>query len=548
MRTPSTTDHIFKVRLGNNTGSARLVLWFFLLFPAWSPTLFSSVPSKETGAPSKETGAPSQKTLAPSDAQTLIAAGDALQATGRWREARAELEKALALPGCTVGERHRAQVKIAAGFLEEADDSQATSLLESLLSDKELGTENRAAALLLTAKVFSKYGDRTSWEKVRKACLEALSLEDADPASRMAAREAIVPAYLYFTQNREARRELEALTSLGGQPGQTLLSQLVALARVLILEKAYIESRSALDRASSLLDEAAGDGANNNENRAEIQLLRGLSFMEEGLEGRAKAELQQVAGMAGQSAASPQTREALVRLSLRKWLPEEEPTLRVLFIGSSHTIRGNLPLLIEQMAASAPAGSLRIRAGEHVRTGTGMRVFWEEGEAKHTARGKIAGEAWDAVVVETFYRNPRQMLEEYAGKYAGLARENGARLIVYESPVAKETPYPDGFAAFHEENVRLGRLLDLPVAPSVHAWMQILGGKPTPQKMGTLYADWIHASLKGAYLTACCVYSALTNRSPAGLAYPEGVSSEEAMLFQKIAWNSFEETEAAKKR
>ena len=66
--------------------------------------------------------------------------------------------------------------------------------------------------------------------------------------------------------------------------------------------------------------------------------------------------------------------------------------------------------------------------------------------------------------------------------------------------------------------------------------------------MGTLYADWIHASLKGAYLTACCVYSALTNRSPAGLAYPEGVSSEEAMLFQKIAWNSFEETEAAKKR
>ena len=531
-------DDSFKVRLGNHAGDVRFILWFFLLFPAWSHTLFSSLPS--------------QKPQAPSEAQNLIAAGDAFQATGRWREARAELEKALALPGCTPGERHGALVKIAAGLLEEADDSQATPLLESVLSDKELGAENRAAALLLTAKLFSKYGDRTSWEKVRKACLEALSLDGVDPASRMAAREAIVPAYLYFTQNSEARRELEVLTSLGGQPSQTLLSQLIAQARVLILEKAYAESRSALDRASSLLDTATGEGTNHDEKRAEkraeIQLLRGLSFMEEGLAGRAKAELQQVAGMPGQSAASPQTREALVRLSLRKWLPEEEPTLRVLFIGSSHTIRGNLPLLIEQMAASAPAGTPRIRAGEHVRTGTGMRVFWEEGEANHTARGKIAGEAWDAVVVETFYRNPRQMLEEYAGKYAGLARENGARLIVYESPVAKETPYPDGFAAFHEENVRLGRLLDLPVAPSVHAWMQILGEKPTPQKMGTLYADWIHASLKGAYLTACCVYSALTNRSPAGLAYPEGVSNEEAMLFQKIAWNSFVETEAAKKR
>ena len=531
----------FNAQRGQGIGMTRFFLWFLLLFSAWSPTLFSSAPSREASATSLEAPLPSA-------AQTLIASGDALQAAGFWPEARAEWEKALALPGCTTGERHRVLVKIAAGFLEEADDSRATALLESVLSDREVGTENQAAALLLTVKVFSKYGDRTSWEKVRKACLEVLSLADVNQTSRTAAQEAVVPAFLYFGQNREARRELEVLTSMGGQPSQTLLSQLVALARVLILEQAYVESRAALDRASSLLDAAALSRTNNDEKRAEIQLLRGLSFMEEGLAARAQAELQQVAGMAGQSAASPQTREALVRLSLRKWLPEVEPTLRVLFIGSSHTIRGNVPLLIEQMAASAPAGTPRIRAGEHVRTGTGMRVFWEEGEAKHTARGKIAGDPWDAVVVETFYRNPRQTLEEYAGKYAGLARDNGARLIVYESPVAKETPYPEGFAAFHEENVRLGRLLDLPVAPSVHAWMQILGGKPTPQKMGTLYADWIHASLKGAYLTACCVYSALTNRSPAGLAYPEGVSGEEAMLFQKTAWNSFLETEAAKKR
>ena len=458
-----------------------------------------------------------------------------------------EFEKALALPSCSKPERSDVLLKIAEGFVAEFDDTRAKALLEGVLNTVEVQEETRAQAQLLLAKIYAQYGDRPSWQRVREACLQVLSFKNISQATDTAAREALVPAFINLAQNTEARRELEVITSRGNLPSEALLTHGITLARVLILEEAHAEARSALLKASVLLDATALDEGDKDQKRAEIQLLRGLSFIEEGNSELAKSELQKVASMAGQSPVSPQTREALLRLSLRKWVPEAEPTLKVLFIGSSHTIRGNVPLLVEQIAASAPAGALRIRAGEHVRTGTGMRVFWEEGEARHTARGKIAAEPWDAVVVETFFRNPRETLEEYARKYADLARKRGARLVVYESPVAKETPYPEGFAAFHTENIRLGRVLDLPVAPSVHAWMQILGNQPTPQKMGLLYADWIHASLKGAYLTACCVYSALTNTSPAGLAYPEGLSGEEAALFQETAWKSFQQTESAKK-
>jgi hypothetical protein len=56
-----------------------------------------------------------------------------------------------------------------------------------------------------------------------------------------------------------------------------------------------------------------------------------------------------------------------------------------------------------------------------------------------------------------------------------------------------------------------------------------------------LYADWIHASPKGVYLTACCIYSALTGFSPVGLYHPTDISDADAKEFQKIAWEAYQE-------
>ena len=446
-------------------------------------------------------------------------------------------------------QRSRAFLKQASEAQDNGDIALARTLLERVYVDKKTPEPTRAAAYLMAARGYNEDGHPASWAKARDACLGVLELERAEDSLRTEARELMVPALLNLGKFVEAKRELEVLVSNGMLPELRVAGHLIRLARNLILERSYEEGWGALERAGRILETAAQVDQRVLEELAEVELLRGICFAEGGDMWRAKAVFEGVPLMAGQAVSSSQTREARLRLGQLKMTPEDGPVLHVLFIGSSHTLRGNVPYLVEQLAESATAGVPRVRAGEYVRTGTGMRAFWEEGDNRFTARGRIAAAPWDVVVVETFFRNDPQTMESYARKYASLVAERGARLVVYETPVAKEAGYPEVFAAFHAENVRLGGVLSaVRIAPSVRAWMQFLGEHPSPQEMSRLYADWIHATLEGAYLTACCIYAALTGASPVGLAHPEEIRDEEATTFQKIAWDAFVETRAAVER
>ena len=175
--------------------------------------------------------------------------------------------------------------------------------------------------------------------------------------------------------------------------------------------------------------------------------------------------------------------------------------------------------------------------------GTGMRGHWNDGLAHDTARGKIAAGGWDVVVVETFYRTSREDLLELGRGYAEEARRAGARLLVYETPVAKAIEYPTAYEVHHRTNVWLGERLGAAVAPCVKAWMGVLGERPQAVALDGLYADWLHASARGAYLSACCLYAALSGASPEGLWAPlETLSAGEASEYQRSAWLAFEES------
>ena len=116
-----------------------------------------------------------------------------------------------------------------------------------------------------------------------------------------------------------------------------------------------------------------------------------------------------------------------------------------------------------------------------------------------------------------------------------------AKPVIYESPLPQAAEYPAKFQAFHDDNLALMKSLKAPLAPCVKTWMNYLGPKPTPDRFTFLYDDWIHASPKGAYITACSVYAALTGFSPVGLAHP-GLSEDEARLLQELAWEAFQES------
>jgi hypothetical protein len=321
----------------------------------------------------------------------------------------------------------------------------------------------------------------------------------------------------------------------------------VAVAKTFMAERDYPQARAEFIKAQAMpgLTDTL---------KAEIQLYIGLSYYEAQDYEHAKPELMKVLTMPGAGTRPAwdggrmgyiPAREAMLRLRFRNLVADTNQVLKVLFIGSSHTLRENIPELVTKLAASAPADRPRIIAGDYVRMGTPLNTFWDAGDTPDTARGVIMADPWDAVVFETFYNMNSNVIMKYGSLAVDLIRRQKAAPVVYESPLPQAAPYPDRFQGFHDDNVALMKAVKVPIAPSVKAWMRYLGPKPTPEQFGGVYADWIHASPKGAYMTACCIYAALTGQSPVGLYRPDGMSESEAKALQEFAWEAYRETNSA---
>jgi hypothetical protein len=436
----------------------------------------------------------------------------------------------------------------ARGHLEQGDDFSAAFSAEELLRESGLPLPVLQGAWRMVARGYALYGTPAGWAKVR-AATEAMLEMPALPAEwRLEALRHGASAAVELRAHREAELVQRALLA---EPGISLLERervRLALARSLWAQRAFSECREMLwQMEPGLSGMDAGDWSGRRQQleelRAQRQLLWGQCLREEGEGLGARLALAEVAKLPGQTAVSTPAREAFCLLQREGATGGPRRLQRVLFIGSSHTIRGNVPCLVEQIAASAPPERVRIVAGEQTRMGTGMRGHWNDGAAHDTARGKIAAGGWDTVVVETFYRTSREDLLELGSGYAKEAARSGARLLIYETPVAKAIEYPAAYEAHHRTNVWLGERLGSGVAPCVKAWMGVFGAQPEPGVLDRLYADWIHASARGAYLSACCLYAALSGQSPEGLWAPPGLlSAQEAREYQRSAWQAFAET------
>jgi hypothetical protein len=432
--------------------------------------------------------------------------------------------------------------------LGQGDDFSASASAEELLRETGLPLPVIQGAWRMVARGYALYGTPAGWTKVRAASEALLQTPRLPAAWRMEALQLGASAAVELRAHPEAELLQRALLA---EPGLGLSERervRLALAHSLWAQRAFSECRETLSQmVAGLSGMEGGEGKGRRQQveelRARRQLLLGKCLREEGADVGARLALAEVARMAGQTAVSSPTREAACLLQRERGSGGPRRLQRVLFIGSSHTIRGNVPCLVEQISASAPEGRVRIVAGEQTRMGTGMRGHWSDGVAHDTARGSIAAGGWDTVVVETFYRTSREDLLELGRGYEEEARRCGARLLIYETPVAKEIEYPAAYEAHHRTNVWLGERLSSAVAPCVKAWMGVLGGRPQRGALERLYADWIHASARGAYLSACCLYAALSGESPEGLwAPPDLLSEGEAREYQRCAWRAFWET------
>jgi hypothetical protein len=434
------------------------------------------------------------------------------------------------------------------------DDFGAADTAETLLREPGLPASMAMEAWRLVARGFARYGTPAGWAKVQTASEAMLAMPGLPAPWRIDALRHGAAAATELRAHIQAELFLRALVEEPAIPLLERCGTQLALARSLWAQRAPADCRRWLDQVEVNLAALGGGGNWGRDQqvqdlRAAGRLLRAKCLQHEGRNGEAHLLLSELPNMQGQTSASGPAREAFCLLQRFEQAGGPRRMHRVLFVGSSHTIRGNLPLLVEQIAASAPPERMRIAAGEQARMGTGMRGHWNDGAAHDAARGVIAAGGWDTVVVETFYRTSREDLLAFGSGYADEIRRTGARLLIYETPVAKAIEYPAAYEAHHQTNLWLGTRLKADVAPCVKAWMGVLGERPEPGAFEQLYADWIHASARGAFLSACCLYAALTGQSPVGLWAPPGLlSPEEVLQYQRAAWLAFSETRRALER
>jgi len=238
--------------------------------------------------------------------------------------------------------------------------------------------------------------------------------------------------------------------------------------------------------------------------------------------------------------------------------------LHILFIGNSYTARHNLAQVVKAMAEAGQPGltvdvSSVIYGGrrlvDHWRLGTANfvnlhRLTEAEGQATIAELEKMVEkdpddryakaairrhrqllksldsqrQTWDVVVLQSYrddLKGDASLYVEYAPKFAELAREQGARVILYETTPKTQNarplsgkPDPSPILEKARTIKRLAENTDASVVPMSLAALRCQTERPD---LALRFVNDAHLNQTMAYLTACAFYAALFNRSPEGL-------------------------------
>jgi hypothetical protein len=239
-------------------------------------------------------------------------------------------------------------------------------------------------------------------------------------------------------------------------------------------------------------------------------------------------------------------------------------TMKVLFIGNSYTGRHNLAKVVESMAeAGNPDLDLQVttviyggrRLVDHWRLGTQNIVAQyrvTEEEIQETIRSlqetvkktpsdthakagikrqqefldhlPSSREKWDAVVLQS-YRDDLDgddsLYVQYAPKFAELAHQQGAKVVLYETTPTTQnqdpiTDVPDAESVKAKALViaRLANRIDAAVAPMSLVALRCQTERPD---LTLRFDNDAHLNQTMAYMSACAIYAALLNQNPVGL-------------------------------
>ena len=209
-------------------------------------------------------------------------------------------------------------------------------------------------------------------------------------------------------------------------------------------------------------------------------------------------------------------------LAVAAMTQEDPKPLKVLLIGNSQCPTIVKEQFLEKLAASDKGGR-PLKIGACVKGGASLRSHWDAGTGEGTARAMIAAGGWDFVVLQDIYFVQEAAFQPAARQFHALVRESGSRTLLFGT-ASILSDYPKGFDRQHGLHLAMGKELGVPIVDASAAYFKYFGEKPSTERLESLFAkDKAHPGLWGSYLYSCMIYSALTGRSPVGLAAPDAI-------------------------
>jgi hypothetical protein len=193
---------------------------------------------------------------------------------------------------------------------------------------------------------------------------------------------------------------------------------------------------------------------------------------------------------------------------------QEEPPLRVFFLGNSYTYYNDLPALVVKLAAASPGRKIDAKAV--TRGGSTLADLWSLTNAVETLRD---GD-WDYVVLQdqstlgTNYVDGKWIVHEPIGllkwaKFwqAEISRKN-AKTVFYLTWARKARP--DFQAALNYAYSEAAKENNALIAPAGLAWKRLRESAP---QLELFDPDGSHPAAAGSLLTACVFLETLAGRS-----------------------------------
>lgn len=217
------------------------------------------------------------------------------------------------------------------------------------------------------------------------------------------------------------------------------------------------------------------------------------------------------------------------------------PCTRVLFVGNSYTYVNDLPTTFADLAVS---GGRNVEAGM---VASGGETLAQHAVARETL-DKIASASWTFVVLQEQSETPTSsagrssMMYPAARTLAARVKAAGAQTMFFMTwahrdgmAVAGAGTYESMQLAIDDGYISIADELRAAIAPVGFTWFVVRREHP---EISMWQDDGSHPTASGTYLAACVFYAAIFRQSPEGLAYFDGLSSQDARVLQAAAASS----------